>query len=427
MAHILIIGHGINGLTTALQLKKLIAEEDWITVVTQERYGVIKSGLPYVGLGLRPLDEANVKIKPILERFGIHHTIGTVASLHPERQIVKLDNGKRVPFDYLIVTDGMEPAFDHIPGLSQSRDMVHSLVGADEAMRAELAFQDFLNAPGPMTVALAPGSSDYQNAYQFVFNVDRLLRRYRLRTEVPIRFVTPEPFLGHFGVGGIGNSNRLFEGAFRARHIQWVCNAAIDRIDDRSFHILYFDDDGLQKGRQLLETRYGMLWPSKRVEPFIRGVDGLINNTGLLPTNRFLQSQRYNNIFATGEIVAPQKIEPTPMEAPPPCFDFLRESMTSTVVGNLAEILRERYPLYEPTGNGFFMIDYGARGAAFLAVPQCPPRNIDRIIEGRFVHVAKRAMERYHIRKLRAGITEPIFERLLFRIMKMPRIKQKAA
>ena len=49
------------------------------------------------------------------------------------------------------------------------------------------------------------------------------------------------------------------------------------------------------------------------------------------------------------------------------------------------------------------------------------------IIEGRFVHVAKRAMERYHIRKLRAGITEPIFERLLFRIMKMPRIKQKAA
>ena len=88
MAHILIIGHGINGLTTALQLKKLIAEEDWITVVSQERYGVIKSGLPYVGLGLRPLAEANVKLKPILERFGIHHSVGRVASPAPARSSI---------------------------------------------------------------------------------------------------------------------------------------------------------------------------------------------------------------------------------------------------------------------------------------------------------------------------------------------------
>ncbi len=427
MAHILIVGEGLNGLTAALQLKKLTSQEDWITVISQEQCGIVKTSLPYVSVGLRPMREARIELAPLLKRHKIHHIVSPIKQLHPLRQVVMLENGRRIPFDYLIIADGMEPAQDHISGLRQSLDMVHSLVSQDETMRAQLAFQDFLNTPGPMTVALAPGSSEYESAYQYIFNIDGLLRRYRLRDQVPIRFITPEPFLGHFGIGGVGHSNQLLEEEFRSRQISWICNAAIDRVDPSAFHTIHFDDDGLEKGRQLLETRYGMLWPSMRVKPFIANVEGLTNNTGLIPTNRLLQSLAYNNIFAIGEVVAQHRLDPTPMEAPQPCSDFLRESMTSTVAGNLAEIIRARYPLYEPTGNGFFMIDFGRQGAAFLAVPQRPPRNIDKIYQGRFVHVMKRAMERYHVRKLRAGITEPVFERLLFRLMKVPRIKQKVA
>lgn len=427
MAHILIVGQGLSGLTAALQLKRLIAEDNWITVISPERYGVVQSALPYVSVGLRSIEQSRIEIAPLLAGLGIKHIQSSVRAMHTERQIVVLSDGTRVPFDYLIVADGMEPAYDHIPGLTRSHDTVHSLVSEDEVVRAEIGFQDFLNSPGPITVACAPGATQYQNAYQYVLNVDRLLRRYRLRDQVPLCFVTPEPFLGHFGVGGIGDSQKLFETAFRTRQVKWICNAAIDRVDERAFHVVHFDDDGMQKGRKLLETRYGILWPAMRAQQFIRDVDGLTDATGLLPTNRFLQSSRYPNIFAIGEIVASSPLEATPMEAPQPCSDFLRESMTSTVAGNLAEVLQHRYPLYEPTGNGFFMIDYGSRGAAFLAVPQRPPRNIDRIIEGRFVHVVKRAMERYHFKKLKVGITEPMFERLIFRLIKMPRIKQKAA
>lgn len=427
MAHILIIGHGLNGLTAALQLNKLIDPDDWITVISHERYGVVNSALPFVSVGLRPMEEARIKLAPLFEQHNINHIEGKVEALLPERQVVVLKTGRRVPFDYLIIADGMAPAYDHLPGLSRSLDTVHFLVSENEAMRAELAFQDFLNAPGPMTVALSPGSSDYQNAYQYVFNVDRLLRRLRLRAQVPISFVTPEPYVGHFGVGGIGNSNALFESAFRARQIQWVCNAAIDRVERTAFHVVSFDDEGVPRGRKMLETRYGMLWPAMRPERFISQVEGLVDHGGLIPTNKFLQSLRYPHIFALGEIVSQKMLAPTPMETPQPCSDFLRESMTSSVVGNVAEVIRQRYPLYEPTGNGFFMIDFGGKGAAFLAVPQRPPRNIDRIYKGRFVAVVKRAMERYHLQKLRAGVTEPLFERLIFRMLKVSRIKQRAA
>ena len=427
MAHILIVGHGLNGLTAALQLNKLIGQDDWITVISQERYGVVNSALPYVSVGLRPIEEARIKLAPLFDQLNINHIEGTVEALFPERQVVVLKTGQRVPFDYLVIADGMAPAFDHISGLARSLNMVHFLVSENEVMRAELAFQDFLNSPGPMTVALAPGSSEYQNAYQYVFNVDRLLRRARLRAKVPICFVTPEPYLGHFGVGGIGNSNVLFESAFRARQIQWVCNAAIDRVEPSAFHVVAFDDEGVPSGRKMLETRYGMLWPALRTERFLVDVEGLVDRGGLIPTNKFLQSVTYPHIFALGEIVSKQMPASTPMETPQPCSDFLRESMTSSVMGNVAEVIRQRYPLYEPTGNGFFMIDFGGKGAAFLAVPQRPPRNIDRIYQGRFVAVVKQAMERYHLRKLRAGVTEPLFERLIFRLLKVSRIKQRAA
>lgn len=432
MAHIVIIGHGISGLTAALQLKKLIADEDWVTVISSDRFAVVKSALPYVSMGLRDLKDVQVDLKPLFNKFNIKYKFAEVSELHPERRVVVLAGGQRIPFDYLVVSDGMVPAWDHIPGLNRSHDMVHSVMNVDEAMRAELEFQDFLLSPGPLTVACAPGSVDYQSAYQYVMNVDRVLRRYRLRDKVPIRFVTAEPYLGHLGVGGIGNSNRLFEGEFRSRQIQWTCNAAIDRVDNKAFHIVHFDDDGNQRGRKLLETKFGILWPAMRAAPYITNVEGLTDRSGLIHTNKFLQSNLYRNIFAIGEVVAQDvlhesSLEPTPMETGQPCSDFLRESMTSTVAGNLAEILCRRYPCYEPTGNGFFMIDYGDRGAAFLAVPQRPPRNVDRVIQGRFVHVVQRAMERYHLRKLRAGVTEPMFERLIFRLMKMPRIKQKAA
>lgn len=427
MAHIVIIGHGLSGLTAALQLKKLILDGDWVTVISGERDGVLRSALPFVSMGLRSINDARIELEPLFAKFGIKGVFAKVQELHPDRQVIVLENGQRVPFDYLVIADGMEPAYDHIPGLSRSQNMVHSLVTKDETLRAEIGFQDFLNSPGPLTVACAPGSIDYQSAYQYLMNVDRLLRRFRLRDKVPIRFVTPEPFLGHFGVGGIGDSNRLFEGEFRARQIHWTCNAAIDRVDEGAFHVVHFDEDGNQRGRKLIETRFGLLWPAMRAERYVTDVDGLCDRSGLIKTNKYLQSSSYPNIFAIGEIVAQPQLEPTPMETGQPCSEFLRESMTSTVAGNMAEVIRHRYPLYEPTGNGFFMIDYGDRGAAFLAVPQRPPRNIDRIIEGRFVHVAKRAMERYHLRKLRMGVTEPVFERLIFRLMKMPRMKQKAA
>ena len=64
-----------------------------------------------------------------------------------------------------------------------------------------------------------PGRAASGPAYEFVFELDHLLRRRGPRHRVPITFVTPEPFLGHMGNGGAGTIRRLLEGCpRRARH-----------------------------------------------------------------------------------------------------------------------------------------------------------------------------------------------------------------
>ena len=120
MAHIVIIGNGIASLTAALQLKKLVSGQDWITVVSEDQYGVLKSALPSVSMGLRSLKGIRVDLKKLFEKFKIKYLFASVSSLHPERQVIILNNGKRVPFDNLIIADGMVPAWDHIPGLNRS-------------------------------------------------------------------------------------------------------------------------------------------------------------------------------------------------------------------------------------------------------------------------------------------------------------------
>ena len=43
--------------------------------------------------------------------------------------------------------------------------------------------------------------------------------------------------------------------------------------------------------------------------------------------------------------------------------------------------------------------------------PQIPPRNVNWSAEGKWVHFAKIAFEKYFMRKIRRGESEPFYER----------------
>ena len=54
-------------------------------------------------------------------------------------------------------------------------------------------------------------ASCFGPAYEFAFILDTDLRQRKIRNKVPITFVTSEPYIGHLGLGGVGDSKSMLE------------------------------------------------------------------------------------------------------------------------------------------------------------------------------------------------------------------------
>ena len=72
-----------------------------------------------------------------------------------------------------------------------------------------------------------------------------------------------------------------------------------------------------------------------------------------------------------------------------------------------------------------YYADFGDTGVAFLAEPQNPPRNRNWSSDGKWVHLAKIGFEKYFMRKVRKGISEPYYERMILNMMSVTRLKRK--
>jgi sulfide:quinone oxidoreductase len=106
-----------------------------------------------------------------------------------------------------------------------------------------------------------------------------------------------------------------------------------------------------------------------------------------------------------------------------PKTGYMIESMVTAIVRNIKAELTGYVPTAKATWNAFCLADLGDTGAAFIALPQIPPRNVTWFKKGRWVHWAKIAFEKYFLRKMRKGVSEPIFERWVLRLIGIARLK----
>jgi sulfide:quinone oxidoreductase len=75
------------------------------------------------------------------------------------------------------------------------------------------------------------------------------------------------------------------------------------------------------------------------------------------------------------------------------------------------------------TWNAICLADMGDTGAAFVAMPQIPPRNVSWMKKGKWVHMAKVAFEKYFISKMKKGSSEPVFERYILKALGITKLK----
>ncbi len=69
----------------------------------------------------------------------------------------------------------------------------------------------------------------------------------------------------------------------------------------------------------------------------------------------------------------------------------------------------------------------GDTGVAFVAMPQIPPRNVSWMKKGRWVHWSKIAFEKYFLRKMKRGKSEPLYEKYILKLLGIEKLNKKAA
>jgi len=235
-------------------------------------------------------------------------------------------------------------------------------------------------------------------------------------------FVTSEPYVGHLGLDGVGDTKGLLESELRQRHIKWVTNARTKQVDPGKMTVEEIGEDGAIRKSTELPFSYAMMLPAFRGVAAIRGVDGLVNPRGFVITDKRQSNPAFPNVFGIGVCVAIAPVGPTPVPVGVPKTGFMIESMVAAVVQNIAAMTRGDAATTEATWNAVCLADFGDAGVAFVAQPEIPPRNVNWSAEGKWVHYAKIAFEKYFLHKIRHGQSEPYYERWIMELAGIHRV-----
>jgi sulfide:quinone oxidoreductase len=246
MAHIVVLGAGLGGTIMAYEMKAKLRKGDRLTVVNQgASYSFVPSN-PWVAVGWRTPEQISVDLKPVLAKKGIALRPEGARRVHPAENRIVLNDGSDLDYDYLIVATGPDLAFDEVPGLGPSA-RTQSICQIDHALQAKFAFDDLVRKPGPVVIGAVQGASCYGPAYEFAFIVDTALRQKKKRDQVPMTFVTAEPYVGHLGLDGVGDTKGLLESAMRDRHIKWITNAKVTKVEAEKMFVEEVNEDGSVK------------------------------------------------------------------------------------------------------------------------------------------------------------------------------------
>jgi len=423
MSHIVVLGAGLGGVIMAYEMKENMRPSDELTVVNLgTAYSFVPSN-PWVAVGWREPEEVTVDLEPIFKRLGIGFRPEGAKRVHPEKNRIELNDGSSIDYDYLIVATGPDLAFDEISGLGCD-GYTQSICHLSHAVKAKTAFDDLLKAPGPIVVGAVQGASCFGPAYEFAFILDTALRQARKRDQVPITFVTPEPYIGHLGLDGVGDTKGLLESAMRERHIKWITNARVTKVEQGRMHVEEVDETGMTKTAHELPFAFSMMLPAFRGVPAILGIEGLTNPRGFVVIDKHQRNPAFPNIFALGVCVAIPPVGKTPIPVGVPKTGFMIESMVTATAENLGALLRGDQPRAIASWNAVCLADFGDEGIAFVAQPQIPPRNVNWSSQGKWVHAAKIGFEKYFLRKVRQGKAETVYEKLALHLLGIQKLKE---
>ncbi len=427
MTKIVVLGAGIGGVPMAFELNEQLGRSADITVVSESEWFQFVPSNPWVAVKWRKPEDVKVHLPTVFKKAGVGFTAVGAKRVKPTENLVELNDGTALPYDYLVIATGPKLAFDEIEGMGPAQN-TKSVCHVDHAGLAGEQWEEFCKNPGPIVVGAVQGASCFGPAYEYALTIVSDLRKRKIRDRVPITFVTSEPYIGHLGLGGVGDTKGMLESVMRDRDIKWITNAKVDRFNPDTVDVTEVNEDGSVKKSHSLPSKFTMFIPGFRGVDCLKDengkwIEGLTNPRGFVLVDKHQRNPTYPSIFSVGVCIAIPPFEPTPVPVGVPKTGYMIESMVTATAHNIRDLLKGKEPTHQGTWNAVCLADFGDSGVAFVALPQIPPRNVNWSGQGYWVHLAKIAFEKYFIRKVRKGQSEPAFERFIMKLLGILRLR----
>ena len=395
---IVILGGSFGGLSAAYELRRhLSPERAEVTLVAKdERFSFVPS-FPWVAMGRRTLEQISFPLAAPLASRQVRFASETVMGIDTAAKVVATAPAEH-HYDFLVIATGHRSANEAVQGLGPFDGPGHSPMSAPETTELAGAIRSLLANPGPVVVGAAPGASCIGPVYELAFGLDHLLRQRRIRHQVPISVLTPEPFLGHMGMGGAGKIRQLLEAALEERDISYRTSIAITKITAEAV-----EAEGLRPTPSLCSI---VIPPLAGVEA-VATSPALSNPKGFVLVDNHYRHQLADGIYAVGVAVALPPADETLVPVNFPKTGHMTQQMAEIAARDIAaRIDGHEGPTAELSAR--CVLDMGDRGVYMAVDPVRPPRDkIPTVSEGRPWLLAKLAFERAYLATARRGRKVP--------------------
>lgn len=285
MKQIVVLGGGTGGTLIAnLLARRIRGKEASITLVSASNRHLYQPGWLYVPFGTQDPRKLSKPLASLLSKR-VNLIIGQVSGLDTTQQMVSLEDGQALKYDYLVIATGSQVAPEDVPGFAEG---AHHFYTEEAAFRLHAALEEFRGG----RIVVGVGGLPYKcpvAPLEFTFLLEDYLTHRGLRDNTELIYTFP--------------LNRVFS-------IESVAEVAQPMLEEHQIQIETFFNleevvapEKLARSMEGTELKYDLLImvPPHRGAKFLQG-HPLADAQGWVKTDRTtLQVKGTNNIWALGD------------------------------------------------------------------------------------------------------------------------------
>jgi NADH dehydrogenase FAD-containing subunit len=395
---VLVLGGNFGGLTAALAVSHELHGDVDVRVISASDRFLFNPSLIWLPFGKRSPGDITFPLAPTFESHGIEFTHAEATGIDLASQKVTAATGV-YDYDYLVIATGYRNNFSVVPGLGPGGN-AYTITTLEDAIHAGEGWRRFLENPGDVVVGASQGAGCFGAAYEYLFNLSYRLRKAGLKKQVKLTYVSAEPFLGHFGIGGLPHGESLLSMFLKKEHITPIMNTGMDRVEKDRLVLA----DGRGVG-----FSYAMIVPPFIGQEVVRAAGQIADDKGYVKVRDTYQADGHDNVYAVGIAAAVNVPWQTATPVGVPKTGFPTERMAHVAARNIAAQIRGETPRsHEAFGDmpAVCVMDAGNNGVIILADKMLPPRKHGILIPGPQAHAMKLGFEKYFLWKARHGYVQ---------------------